>query len=55
MWIDIDKLTRKLVFAIDNMEDIDGVKDSCDALLEAMNDEPLFALAVILAARKYNN
>lgn len=54
MYIDIDNLHSNLAIAKDQ-DNQDAVDDVCNALLEAMNEEPLFALAVMLAARNYNN
>lgn len=54
MYIDIDNLHSALAIAKDQ-DNQDAVDDVCSALLEAMNEEPLFALAVMLAARNYNN
>lgn len=54
MYIDIDNLHSNLAIAKDQ-DNQDAVDDVCNALLKAMNEEPLFALAVMLAARNYNN
>ena len=54
MYIDVDNLHSALAIAKDQ-DNQDAVDDVCDALLDAMNEEPLFALAVMLAARNYNN
>lgn len=54
MYIDVDYLSSSLAIAKDQ-DNQNAVDDVCSALLEAMNEEPLFALAVMLAARNYNN
>jgi len=55
MNIDLDNLYTALASCIEQSRESDIVNDVCDVLLDAMSEEPLFALAVILAARKYNN
>lgn len=55
MNIDLDNLYTALASCIEQPRESDIVNDVCDVLLDAMSEEPLFALAVILAARKYNN
>lgn len=54
MYIDIDNLHSALAIAKDQ-DNQDAVHDVSVVLLTAMNEEPLFALAVMLAARNYNN
>ena len=54
MYIDVDSLSSALAIAKDQ-DNQDAVDDVCDALLDVMNEEPLFALAIMLAARNYNN
>lgn len=53
--IDITKLTDALIEAECRRDDSDKVNVMRDALTESMAEEPLFALAVLLAARDYNN
>lgn len=54
MYIDVDNLHSALAIAKDQ-DNQDAVHDVSVALLTAMDEEPLFALAVMLAARNYNN
>lgn len=54
MYIDIDSLSSALAIAKDQNNQ-DAVNDVCATLLGVMEEEPLFALAVMLAARNYNN
>lgn len=53
--IDITKLTDALIEAEGRRDDSDKVNVMRDALTESMAEEPLFALAILLAARDYNN
>lgn len=53
--IDINKFTDALIEADSQHNDGDTVNVIRDALAEVMAEEPLFALAVLLAAREYNN
>lgn len=55
MNININRLIDVISEADGFVNDSDRVNVVRDALLEEMQEAPLFALAVLLAAREYNN